>query len=80
MSRTKLFLPFACVVSCLLFAVHARSQEPAGPAKKRGHQGRLEQIEAEFEIRMRELEFVASERMVEDAKVEVQKAELTIRK
>lgn len=76
MTRTKRILPtFVC---CLLFAgsVTAQSNDHSVAQSR---DARLQRVETEFDLKMHELEFAMSERAVDEASIEVEKAELNLK-
>ena len=77
MTRTKLILSLSSLF-CLLLSVPAYSQEPGAHSEGRAREIRLRLFEAEFNLKMQELELAMSERAVEEAVVEWDKVKLYV--
>jgi hypothetical protein len=73
MTRTKLILSIVSIY-CLLFVEQVHSQDSAARARE----SRLQLSEAEFDIRMHELEYAVSKHAVDEAAVELEKLKLRI--
>ena len=77
MTRTKLILCLA-LAFCFLLPVRAHSQEPGAHSEGRAREIRLRLFEAEFNLKMQELELAMSERGVQEATVECDKVKLYV--
>ncbi len=66
-------------VSFVLLSAHAHSHEPGDEANARARESRFHVVEAEFEVRMHELELKILQRAVDEAKIESEKSQLHLK-
>jgi hypothetical protein len=75
MSRTVLMLTIAGIF-CLLLCLDTYAQKADGDAETHARKSRLQRIDAEFHLRMGELQLKMAELAESEAKVELEKIEL----